>query len=341
MKKSLIEKHYHLSFGPCWVSLLKSCRDCSDWQSCIYAISVTHVIKSSEVSQVHAPQIWVECCSVSLALVLRCKVLTSTSTAKVWLWEMLGLDVEEGYCAVVAKKPMLAPSVLGGTAVTRGDLACFRLGVRLHPSLLTGAPLETADMFNCWVKDWGWCELRERFLEAKLDWQTFLAKATKALSLCLSGLEIEKSSSASSSSDWLGSSSKVGRWVTVVGPLRKLFRFSAVEGSSKSMFVLWERWFILFLLFRMSWFSICLPASPWMDPFNPLSPTCSDLWMLWYCAGCAVLPWKRRSRKAVSQEIKHTDWQSKHTRYYYESWEQINGWRKKTDCEKLANCILL
>lgn len=100
------------------------------------------------------------------------------------------------------------------------------------------------------------------------------------------------------------------------------------------MFVLKKkRCFISRFLFRMSRLCVCLLASPWVDPFNPLSFTCSDLW---YCTGCALLPWKRRCRK----KRYNTFWLAVKTpQISNNSWWNSRG-VLKISSEKLVSCVL-
>ena len=107
---------------------------------------------------------------------------------------------------------------------------------------------------------------------------------------------------------------------TVVVPLRKSSTQSLLISS---VFVWLERCFILFSLFRMSRLCVCLLASPRVDPFNTPPLTCSDLWLLWFCAGCVLysLGKKEKEEKSVfPEEIKHIALQWKHGPKYNNTW---------------------
>lgn len=124
----------------------------------------------------------------------------------------------------------------------------------------------------------------------KLDWETVLAKVIKSLSMC--PLQIHYIVHQ----PW----KDVGRWWYLPGSFPE--SQSRSESMISSVFVLLKRCSFLFLLFRMSWLCVCLFASPWVDPFNALSFTCSDLCLLWSHAGRTLLRWKMRCRKAVFQK---------------------------------------
>lgn len=175
----------------------------------------------------------------------------------------------------------------------------WRVVWRLHPSVFTFPSCENADVLDCAGGDSGLKGLWQRTAGADVDWETSLYPPH------VSRQESSKSSSSSSASDSLEGVSTVDRYGTVVAPPRKSSRVSAVAGRSESVissvFVLLQRCFVLSLLFRMSRLCARSLASPWVDPVNTPSLTCSDLCLLWYWAGSSLLPWTKKKMPKENQ----------------------------------------
>lgn len=187
-----------------------------------------------EVLEVYGPLLLLRDRSVLALLVPFWKAPSSMLPTQVCLWERPELSKEGGHCFapwVQAEKPVL--TLPGGVGITWGDLLCFRRGVTLHPSLLRGAPLRTADILNCDLKDCCLSGLWEQPAETELDWCAVFEKVIESLSLRVCCQESVKPPSASTS-DSPDNTFNMWRCRTAMVSPWKLSRVSALEGSSNS-----------------------------------------------------------------------------------------------------------
>lgn len=183
-----------------------------------------------EVLEVYGPLLLLRDRSVLALLVPFWKAPSSMLPTQVCLWERPELSKEGGHCFapwVQAEKPVL--TLPGGVSITWGDLLCFRTGV----TLLRGAPLRTADILNCDLKDCCLSGLWEQPAETELDWRAVFEKVIESLSLRVCCQESVKPPSASTS-DSPDNTFNMWRCRTAMVSPWKLSRVSALEGSSNS-----------------------------------------------------------------------------------------------------------